>query len=122
MAGHLDFSGSSTSSDVAARCLSLVDARLEEMSDAPEETGEGSSRQLLKGATGYDTQLTSSTLVPFSLSQVWGVDEYERTARDTTIELYTDPILQRNNREYLRFIKKLDRLHVLRWRCILRNA
>ena len=40
---------------MVARCLSLVDARLDEMNDA---------------ATGYETQLTSSTLAPFSLSQV----------------------------------------------------
>ena len=42
MVGHPDFSDSSKSlqHDVAARCLSLVDARLDEVSDAPEETSE----------------------------------------------------------------------------------
>ena len=34
------------------------------------------------------------------------VDEYP-------VEPYTDPILQRNCRQYLRLIKKLDRLHVI---------
>ena len=109
--------------------MSLFDARPDEMSDAPEETSEGSLGQPLKGAAGYETQLASSTLAPFSLSQVslptegdlgacpdlsnvvppWcltylegdhermlrGVDEYERIARDTPVEPYTDPILQR---------------------------
>ena len=50
--------------EVAARCLSLVEARLDEMSDAPDDTSEGSLRHLFKGATGYETQLTSSTLAP----------------------------------------------------------
>ena len=129
---------------MAAPCLSLVDARLDEMSDAPEESSEGSLRQLLKGATGYETQLTSSTFAPLSLSQVsspteeelgaWpdlsnvqnilegghermlrGVDEYERIARDTPVEPYTDPITQRTYRQYLRLIKNLDRLYILRW-------
>ena len=70
--GHSEFSDSSNSlqQGAAARCLSLFDARLDEMSDAPEETSWGSLRQLLKGATGYETQLTSSTLATFSLSQV----------------------------------------------------
>ena len=118
------------------------------MSDAPEETSERSTRQLLKGAAGFETQVTSSTLVPFSLSQVplpteeesdpfsdlsdvvppWclkglegdhermlrRVDEYERIARDAPVEPYTDPILRRKNRQYLRLVRKLDRLHILR--------
>ena len=137
MAGHSDFSDSSNSlqQDVAARCLSLVDARHDEVSHAPEETSEGSLRQLLKGASGCETQLTSSALASFSLSQVslpteeelggcpdlsnvvppWrlkylegyrtlrGVDEYERIAC-----------------QYVRLIKKVDRLHMIR--CILKNA
>ena len=44
--GCLDYSNS-LQQDVPARCLSLVDARLYEMSDAPEETSEESLRQLL---------------------------------------------------------------------------
>ena len=43
MAGHSDFSDSSNplQQDVAACCLSLVNARLDEMSDATDETSEG---------------------------------------------------------------------------------
>ena len=73
MAGHSCFSDHSNSlqQDVAARCLSLVDARLDEMSDAPVETSEGGPiAYLSKELLGYETQLTSSTLAPFSLSQV----------------------------------------------------
>ena len=57
-----------------------VDARHDEVSDAPEETSEGSLCQLLKGATWYETQLTSSTLAPFILSQVWLPTEEELAA------------------------------------------
>ena len=58
MTGYSDLSDSSSSfqQDVAARCLSLVDARVDET------RSEGSFRQLLKGANGYETQLTSRTL------------------------------------------------------------
>ena len=55
---------------MAARCLSQTDAGLDDVSDAPEETSEGSLRQLLSGAAGYETQLTSITLAPFKRSQV----------------------------------------------------
>ena len=43
------------------------------------------------------------------------VDEHERITRNDLVELYTDPILRRNYRQYLRSSKKLDRLRVLRW-------
>ena len=149
MAGSLDFCDSSN--DVAARCLSLVDAGLDEMSDASEETSERSLPQLLKGATVYKTQLTSITLAPSSLSQVSspteeelvacadlsrvvkylegdhermlrGVDEYERIARDAVVEPHTDPILRRNYRQYLRLIRKLDRIPHAPMDSILRRA
>ena len=60
MAGHSNFSDSSNSlqQDVAVGCLSLVDSRLDEMNDEPE----GSLRQLLKGATGCETQAPWSFL------------------------------------------------------------
>ena len=74
--------------DVVARCFSLVDARLDEMSDALEETSEGSLRQLLKGATGYETQLTSSTLALSSLSQVSLPTEEELGACPNRVTLY----------------------------------
>ena len=79
MAGRSDFCDSSNSlpQDVTARCLSLVDARLDEMSDASEETSDGSFRQLLKRATEYETQFSSSTLALFSLSQVLSLTEEE---------------------------------------------
>ena len=125
-----------------AACLWLI-ARLDEMCDAPQETSEGSLRQLLKGATGYETHLTSNKLASFRLSQVslpteeelvacadlsnveppgclkyleGDHDEYERIARDAPVEPYTD-------RQHLRLVKKnLDRLHMLRGPCILGGA
>ena len=126
MACHSGFSDSSNSlqQNVAARCLALVDARVDMMSDAPKETSEGSLRQLLKGATGYETRLTSSTLAPslptkeelgacpdlcnvapprclkymaVTMSGCCGVST-KRSALLVThpVELCTDPILHRN--------------------------
>ena len=46
---------------------------------------------------------------------LWGVDEHERIARDTPVEPYTDPTLQRNYRQYLRLIEKSDRIHMFQW-------
>ena len=67
MAGHSGFSDYSDSlqRDAAARCLSLVDARLDEMSDAREETSEGPFANFSKELLGM-----RSTLAPFSLSQL----------------------------------------------------
>ena len=61
MASHSGFSDhcNSLQPHVAARCLSLVDAGLDEMIGAPEETSEGSLRLLLRQAIEYETQLTS---------------------------------------------------------------
>ena len=125
--------------EVAARCLSLVDARLDEMSDAPDETSEGSLRQLLKGATGYETQLTSSTLAPCSLSQVSLPSEEELGARSDLGPPWCLEYLEGDHERMLRGVdehqriardarvelytdpflrcnqKRLDRFHMFRW-------
>ena len=51
------------------------------------------------------------------MSGCCGVDEYERITRDTLSSLARILFLQRNYREYLRLIMKLDRFRMLR--CIL---
>ena len=138
MAGQSDFSDSSNSlqQDVAARCLFLVDPRLDEMGDAPRRRARGPFANFSKEPLGMRT---SSKLAPFSLSQLslpteeevgacpdfsngvppWCLKYLETYTGALPVtphfEPYTDPLLQRNCRQYLRLIKKLHRLHMSPW-------